>query len=159
MEFSQHWKAPARHLITLRQNKLPHKDLWGQPWLPTPEMIWLPPHPPLPGTHTTGASQAQGCCLAGMCIYVPSLPSCGLSNHQTYGNLREMAKSLQKGEPGSCLLSSCSLCLVFFLLEYVVLRENKLKKKVKGTEMWFLGFFWPVGCDAVEGRSQSLFSG
>lgn len=74
-------------------------------------------------------------------------------------NLREMAKFLQKGEPGSCLVSSCSLCLFFVLLEYVVLRENKLKKKVKeGNRNVILDFFRPVGCDAVGVRSQSQFS-
>lgn len=71
-------------------------------------------------------------------------------------NLREMAKFSQRGEPGSCLVSSCGLCLGFVLLECVVLRENRLKKKVNRNVI--LDFFRPVGCDAVGVRSQSLFS-
>lgn len=117
-------------------------------------MIWL--LPPLSGTHTTGASSAQGCCQGG-CVSVHLLSLHVASTiAKPMVNLRQMAKFSQRGEPGSCLVLSCSLCLGFVLLECVVLRENRLKKQVNRNVI--LDFFWPVGCDAVGVRSQSLFS-
>jgi len=74
-------------------------------------------------------------------------------------SLRQMAKFLQRGEPGSFLIFSCSLCLVFVLSEYVVLRENKLKNKMKGTEMWILifSYLWDVMLSESEAKVCSVF--
>lgn len=133
-----------KHLpvITLKQSKLPPEDLWGQLLLLTLEIICLPP--PLAAIHTSGTSRVQGCC-----IYAPFLPSHGLNNHQTYGKLERNGQIFAERGAWIMSVSSSSLCLFFVLLEFVVLRENKLGKKVKGTEKWFLIFFRPVGCDAV----------